>query len=107
MNAPAAFPASDKLQPTFVQLNDHMACNWTFAARPIAVLNLDSSIHERVAYCWGLAANLDALAELGASSGDVDVSNFSNLVSSMLVPLLATLGNLGTVTFQAEKCGAP
>lgn len=83
---------------TVVQLNDHMALNWKTDAGPVAVLNLDSTLHERIAYCFGLVSHLDVLAELGTDSKDSDVSSFASLISSALVPLLATLRNLGDET---------
>lgn len=90
-----------------VLLNDHMGKNWKFDAGPVAVLNLESTTHERIAYCWGLAANLDALADLGINSNDADVSNFARLISSALAPLLATLDHLGDETFNADQGAAP
>lgn len=86
-----------------IQLNDHLSSNWKCDAGPVAVLNLKSTTHERIAYCWGLAANLNAIADLGIDSNDADVSNFASLISSALAPLLATLYNLGDETFKADN----
>lgn len=86
-----------------VQLNDYLAANWGSDAGPVAVLNLESTTHERIAYCWGLAANLSVIADLGIDSNDADVRKFASLVSSALVPLLATLGNLGNETSHAGR----
>jgi hypothetical protein len=94
----------DKKQQ-IVQLNDHMALNWHSDAGPVAILNLTSTVHERVAYCYGLVAHLDVLADLGTDSSDSNVSSFANLISSALVPLLATLENLGDETCAADKGG--
>jgi hypothetical protein len=92
----------DEKKQSVVQLNDHMAQNWKFDGGPVAMLNPDSSMHERIAYCWGLAANIEAIAAMGNASADGDVSRFANLLSSTVVPLLATLGNLGDLTAEAD-----
>ena len=90
-----------------IQLNDHLAQNWKFDAGPVAVLNLESTTHERIAYCWGLAANLNVIADLGIASNDADVSIFANLISSALAPLLVVLDKLGDETFKADQGAAP
>jgi hypothetical protein len=86
-----------------LQLNDHKASNWSFAANPVAILNMDSTTHDQIAYCWGIAANLNALADLGISSDDAGVSNFAELISSGLAPLVAVLKQLGDSTHDARR----
>jgi hypothetical protein len=85
-----------------VQLNDHLAKNWTGEAQPVAILNPECSTHEKVAYCWGLAATLNAVTELGIDSKEAEVRAFASLVSSSLAPLLAVLEHLGDETCPAE-----
>jgi hypothetical protein len=89
-----------------IQLNDHRAQNWKFDAGPVAMLNPNSSTHERIAYCWCLAENLEAIADLGGMSTDGDVSIFSNLISNSLFPLLATLKILADETSKTDCGGA-
>ena len=96
-----------KRSSSAIQLNDPLAQNWKFDAGPVAVLNVESTTHERIAYCWGLAANLDVIANLGIASNDADVSIYASLVSSSLAPLLVMLDNLGGVTFNAKNGDAP
>ena len=88
-----------------IQLNDHMAGNWKRDAAPVAVLNVDSTTHERVAYCWGVALNLRTMMDLCATSSDAEVSEVATLVISALGPLVAVLDRLGYETFKAESEG--
>ena len=38
--------------------------NWNLDAQPVAILNEASTLHERVAYCHGLAHGMQKVAEL-------------------------------------------
>ena len=89
-----------------VRLNDHLAQNWKPDAGPVAILNVASTTHERIAYCWGIAEQLDVLADLGIASDDYDVSRFAVMVSSAIAPLLAVLSQLGDESFETEKGNA-
>jgi hypothetical protein len=83
------------MQP--VQLNDGLAANWKHDAGPVAILNPDATLHERIAYCWGLAAHLEAIANLSEES-QAPARSLHGLLLVHLVPLLAVLDNLGTET---------
>lgn len=81
-----------------VQLNDGLACNWRSDAGPVAILNPAATLHESIAYCWGLAAHLEAIANLSAASKEEPMRSLHGLLLVHLEPLLAVLENLGSET---------
>jgi hypothetical protein len=89
-----------------IQLNDWLGQNWKSDAGPVAVLNMESTTHERVAYCWGLAETLNVIADLGIASDDRDISRFAGLISRAVAPLISVLDQLGTETLGSDGGGA-
>lgn len=83
---------------SLVKLNDGLACNWRSDAGPVAILNPAATLHERIAYCWGLAAQLEAIANLSAASKEEPARSLHGLLLVHLESLLAVLENLGTET---------
>ena len=81
-----------------LRLDEGHNANWNLDAKPVAILNKDSTLHERLAYCWGLAASLDDLAMLLNQSSVPDVARISGLFNSRLQPLVAMLERLGSDT---------
>lgn len=80
-----------------VKLNDGLGSNWDLEAGPVAILNPAATLHERIAYCWGLAAHLEAIANLSAASAE-PAHSLQGLLLVHLEPLLAVLENLGSET---------
>lgn len=75
-----------------------MHTNWNANAQPVAVLNEASGLHDRVAYCYGLAANAKALIDVLETNGDGELSAVCALVSSYIEPMVAVLDVLGSET---------
>ncbi|MFZ3141161.1 hypothetical protein [Polaromonas sp.] len=72
--------------------------NWRRDAAPVAILNEASTLHERIAYCWGLAQQLLDLSEFLHDSQDPSVARVSGLFSNHLTPLANMLDHLGDST---------
>ena len=73
--------------------------NWCTDAGPVAVLNLASTLHERIAYCWGAASDLQQLSELLVNQGSSsEVDRLACLFLNQLKPLVGMLECLGTDT---------
>lgn len=74
--------------------------NWDGSAQPVAVLNEMSTLHERVAFCWGLSRQLYDLTTIfgEASEPDSEAARLSNLLAQQLRPLVAMLDRLGLDT---------
>ena len=83
---------------TPLRLDEGNNLNWKVDAKPVAILNEDSTLHERVAYCWGLASSLDDLSMLLNESSVPDVARISGLFYYRLQPLVAMLERLGSDT---------
>ena len=76
--------------------------NWAFDAQPVAILNEASTLHERVAYCHGLASAMQQLAELLYDSNSEGVARAAGRFFSRLVPLVTMLERMGADTCLTE-----
>ena len=74
--------------------------NWSIGAKPVAILNEASTLHERVAYCWGMANDLQDLSFLLVNQNDSDISRLAGLFLNQIKPLVVMLEDLGTITRQ-------
>ena len=77
--------------------------NWCTDAAPVAVLNLASTLHERIAYCWGMANDLKELSSLLINQDDPAVSRLAALFLNQIKPLVVVLECLGTDTRLSEQ----
>lgn len=76
--------------------------NWQVDAKPVAILNEASTLHERIAYCWGLANALQDLACFLNESQCSDVSRVAGLFFNQTAPLVEMLSHLGSATDSDE-----
>jgi len=77
--------------------------NWNAQAKPVAILNEASTVHERVAYCWGLASRIHELSMVLQAHSSPDVAQVSGMFYDKVTPLVAMLERLGLETNLAEK----
>ncbi|CAN5192429.1 hypothetical protein BH10PSE16_BH10PSE16_42840 [soil metagenome] len=77
--------------------------NWNIDAQPVAILNEASTLHERLAYCFGLAASIQDLAELLCESKSEGVVITAGFFVNRMAPLVAMLERLGNDTHLTEK----
>lgn len=76
--------------------------NWQVDAQPAAILNEASTLHERIAYCWGLANAMHDLACFLSESERSDVRRVSGMFTNQTAPLLSMLEHLASETDMAE-----
>lgn len=81
-----------------VRLDDASNINWHLDAAPVAVLNPDSSLHDRLAYCWGLASRLNEMTQFLGVHGDFELQRVSSLLVCHVSPLVAVLEVLAEAT---------
>lgn len=81
-----------------IRLDDASNTNWHLNAAPVAVLNPDSSLHDRLAYCWGLASRLNEMTQLLGVHGDFELQRVSMLFGCHVTPLLAVLDLMASDT---------
>ena len=96
-----ASPSTVSVPTAPLRLNDHLGANWLQDAGPVAILNPAATLHERIAYCWGLAMHLESIANLSESSNE-PASSLHGLLLAHLLPLLAVLEGLGGETRLSE-----
>lgn len=77
--------------------------NWCVYAKPVAILNEASTLHERVAFCWGLANGLLDLSSFLNEHQSSDVARVSGLFFNQISPLVAMLERLGSDTCKDGK----
>lgn len=81
-----------------LRLDAGYSANWKPSAGPVAILNEASTLHERVAYCWGLAAHLQELSNLFHEHRSSDIARVSGLFYDQITPLVDMLHRLGDDT---------
>lgn len=89
--------------PEMIRLDASHNTNWRIDAGPVAVLNPASTLHDRIAYCWGLAAQLHDLSQFLNESDTPEVRRVSSTFFCQLVPLVAVLERLGSDTNQMGR----
>ena len=77
--------------------------NWNLDAQPVASLNEASTLHERVAYCHGLAHGMQKVAELLYENDSEGVASAAGFFFSQITPLVAMLERMGADTYTAER----
>ena len=67
------------------------------------ILNESSTLHERVAYCHGLAYGIQKVAELLYESDSEGVARAAGFFFSQIEPLVAMLERMGSDTYFTER----
>jgi hypothetical protein len=83
---------------THIRLDGYCAQNWDCDAAPVAILNTETTLHERLAYCWGLGSQIEELARLLNTSTDTTKSRIGTLLTHNIDPLMAMLNDLANST---------
>lgn len=79
-------------------------CNWENDAGPVAILNDASTLHERVAFCWAMASDIQEMAELFSTrSENTDITRVCALFMNQIRPLVAMLEHIGSSTCHSES----
>ena len=87
-----------------VRLDAFQNDNWSSSDVPVAILNAESNLHDRIAYCWGLVKHLHVLSDLLAEHENSEIQNVAALFGSQLIPLEAILNNMGSETSLTKGC---
>lgn len=77
--------------------------NWNSSAQPVAILNEASTLHERVAYCYGLANGIHELSMILCESQSVDMARIAGFFTNQIAPLVEMLERMGADTRLTEK----
>ena len=88
--------------PKLVSLSSIMNTNWDANAAPVAVLNHASSVHDRVAYAWQLACDLNQLSDLFEDSREPSLQRAASMLEMHISPLVTVLDQLGNQTAPRE-----
>lgn len=83
---------------TPVRLDAFQGDNWTSSTNPVAILNTESTLHERIAYCWGLANQLHVLSDFLIQHENPEIQQAAALFGCQLQPLENMLKQLGSDT---------
>jgi len=81
-----------------VRLDAYQNDNWISREVPVAILNTESTLHDRIAFSWGLANQLHVLTDFLAEHANPEIRQVTALFSSQLMPLEAMLQQLGNDT---------
>ena len=84
-----------KTSSDLVRLDAYQNDNWASSDVPVAILNTESTLHDRIAYCWGLANQLYVLSDLLAEHENREIQQVAALFGSQLKPLEVMLEKLG------------
>lgn len=83
-------------------VNSYAFDNWNNDATPPLQINDAASLHSLIAWCWGEAADIEAIADLLATDEAIAFGT-STLLVNKVGPLVRMLEELGTRT---SKMGA-
>ena len=92
----------EKPNKAVFSLDTFHVTNWDIKSQPVAVLNEASTLHERVAHCWGMAMDMLDICGLLNESESTDVARVSGLMHGRLTPLVELLHLIGSDTYQAS-----
>jgi hypothetical protein len=81
-----------------VRLDAFQSDNWSSSATPVAILNTESTVHDRIGFCWGLANQLHTLSDLLAQHENTEIQQVAALFGCQLQPLEVMLQKLGNDT---------
>ncbi len=85
-----------------VRLDAYQTDNWTSSEVPVAILNTESTLHHRIAYCWGLANQLRILSDFLTQHEDPEIQQVTALFGCQLMPLETMLKKMGYDTQPGE-----
>ena len=81
-----------------VRLDAYQNDNWTSSEIPVAILNTESTLHDRIAYCWGLANHLHVLSDFLCNHDNAEIRQVAALFGCQLMPLEVMLHKMGDDT---------
>lgn len=81
-----------------VCLNSVNVCNWNQNAGPVVILNEQSTVHERVAYCYSQIGMLETLLVALANHTDDEVRSLAEMVEHFTYPVFLVLETIGDIT---------
>jgi hypothetical protein len=81
-----------------LRLDSWSSTNWNVDAQPVAILNEASTLHERIAYCWGLSNDLLDLSAFLNEHQSSEISRVSGLFFDRISVLTDMLDHLGDET---------
>lgn len=90
---------------TPLRLDSSYSKNWNPYAESAVVLNEASTLHERVAYCYGLAHHLQEISSLLLAHSSPEVARVAGLFFDQVMPLMGTLERVGADTALLELSG--
>ena len=88
----------NEITSVMIGLDAHHNENWSGSTTPVTILNTESTLHDRIAHCWGLANQLHVLSELLAEHENREIQQVAALFGSQLKPLEAMLDKMGNDT---------
>ena len=80
---------------SMVRLDAYQSDNWGCGEIPVAILNNESTLHQQIGYCWGLANQLHVLCDLLAHHENPEIRQIGTLFESQVQPLEAMLQKMG------------
>jgi len=89
---------------THIRLDDECN-NWGNEGRPVAILNPNSTMHERIAFCWQAVEAISNLADLLRFDDNDDIQRVGVILRQQVTPLLNVLHVIGSDT-HPDKIGS-
>ena len=86
-----------------IRLDAFQSDKWTGDSIPVAILNTESTLHQRIAYCWGLAHQLHIFSDFLVQHENPEMRQVGELFDSQLQPLVTLLDKLGTDTIPVAE----
>lgn len=84
--------------PDLIPLDALVNTNWSLDAAPVAVFNHATTLHDRLAYCWGLASRVNDLTHVLSVHPDSELQRIAMLLECHISPLVAVLDLMAAET---------
>jgi hypothetical protein len=84
--------------PDLIPLDAFTNTNWNIDAAPVAVFNHATTLHDRLAYCWGLASRLSDVIQFLSVHPDSELQRIAMLLECHASPLVAVLDLMASET---------
>lgn len=85
-----------------VCLNSVNVCNWDRNAGPVVILNEQSSIHERVSFCWDQLDMVTGLLDTLGNHNDDEIRWLAGMLENLISPVFRVLETVGDMTQPTE-----
>jgi hypothetical protein len=85
-----------------LRLDAFQSERWRGNRTPVAILNTESTLHQRISYCWSLAHQLHLMSDFLSGHMSLESRQIAEFLDTHLHPLVTLLEKLGADTKESD-----